>query len=646
MRCRSSPRTSRRWKSRATWDRCRAWARPTNRTSTTRAHRGPTLHAPLAGEQVFDVCVLGGGISGLSAALHLAERGMRVALLEARHLGYGGSGRSGGQSIFGYACEMSTLEKAVGMGDARRMWDVAVEGMQLQRELIARHSIDCDYTAGHMILGLKRRHDEALREELESLATRYDYHSLRLIGRDELRTLIASQRYSSALYDSNGGHLHPYRYTLGLGRAAAGAGVRIFENSWVTRLDIAQNASADNLAHTVQGTLRARHLLVAGGALLGRLIPKLASKLMDIGTYIAATQPLGEERARSLITNDAARGRHELDPRLFPPLDGSPAAVRRTRELLGHRSIRFGARAAQPHRESVSAARRSAHRICLGRFSRHHAESRTALRPPGPECLVRAGPLGSWHGDLGHRGQARQRSHRRHGGAFRHVREDSASRFSRRRASCAGRRWYWPCCGSGSWTCCEQHEFSPFRLLPVVVGAAGAAGCVTCSPGCCRCPCATWPSSTRSGASCCSPRAWSMRSPAIRARRVCRWCSGCWRSGRRRLAVFITARNAGKGEDRRYQAIRARNQPHFAFKSLYLVFGLQALLAWVISLPLHGRLRQHPAGGPAGLLWCFAVAGRLRLRSRWRLAAGAFPARSGQCTGGHEPRILALHAPP
>ena len=82
--------------------------------------------------------------------------------------------------------------------------------------------------------------------------------------------------------------------------------MRIFENSWVTRLDIAQHASADNFAHTVQGTLRARHLLVAGGALLGRLIPKLANKLMDIGTYIAATQPLGEERARSLITNDAA----------------------------------------------------------------------------------------------------------------------------------------------------------------------------------------------------------------------------------------------------------------------------------------------------------------------------------------------------
>ena len=89
----------------------------------------PVPHEPLAGEHVFDVCIVGGGISGLSAALHLADRGLRVALLEAMHLGFGGSGRSGGQSIFGYACEMTTLEKAVGAADARRLWDVSIEGM-------------------------------------------------------------------------------------------------------------------------------------------------------------------------------------------------------------------------------------------------------------------------------------------------------------------------------------------------------------------------------------------------------------------------------------------------------------------------------------------------------------------------------------
>jgi gamma-glutamylputrescine oxidase len=266
--------------------------------------------APLAGDSRADVCVIGGGISGLSAALHLRERGLSVTLLEANYLGFGGSGRSGGQSIFGYACEQSTLEKAVGKADARRMWDISIEGMDLQRELIARHSIDCHYVPGHMIVGLKRRHDVALRAELEHLAREYDYTSLRLIGRDELRTIVASERYTSALLDSNGGHLHPFRYTRGLGAAAARAGVSIHENSRVTNIELAADATTDNVVGVsganAQGTVRARHLVIAGGALLGRLVPALDRKLISIGTYVAATAPLGEERARSLITNNAA----------------------------------------------------------------------------------------------------------------------------------------------------------------------------------------------------------------------------------------------------------------------------------------------------------------------------------------------------
>jgi gamma-glutamylputrescine oxidase len=261
---------------------------------------------PLVGDARADVCVIGGGISGLSAALHLRERGMSVVLLEARYLGFGGSGRSGGQSIFGYACEQSTLEKSVGAADARQMWDISIEGMDLQRELIAKHDISCEYVPGHMVVGLKDRHDRALREELDTLARNYDYHSLRLIGRDELHTIVASERYTSALIDSNGGHLHPYRYTRGLGAAAARAGVAIHENSWVTKLEVARGATADNLVHTDKGIVRARHLVVAGGALLGKLVPELARKLISIGTYVAATQPLGEDRARSLITNNAA----------------------------------------------------------------------------------------------------------------------------------------------------------------------------------------------------------------------------------------------------------------------------------------------------------------------------------------------------
>jgi gamma-glutamylputrescine oxidase len=266
----------------------------------------PPPHLPLRGEVRADVCIVGGGISGLSAALHLVERGFSVALLEAKHLGFGGSGRSGGQAIFGYASGQEKLEKLVGETDARFMWDIALEGMKLQRELIARHSIGCDYVAGHMHVGVKPRHDAELRAEVESLHSKYGYRSVRLVGHEELRTIVQSDRYTTGIYDANSGHLNPYKYTLGLGQAAARAGVRIFENSLVTKLDTAASADTDNLVHTSSGTVRARNLLIAGNALLGRLVPALSRKLMAVGTYIAATEVLGEERARALITNNAA----------------------------------------------------------------------------------------------------------------------------------------------------------------------------------------------------------------------------------------------------------------------------------------------------------------------------------------------------
>ena len=288
--------------------------------------------------------------------------------------------------------------------------------------------------------------------ELETLATRYDYHSLRLIGRDELRGLIASERYSSALYDSNGGHLHPYRYTLGLGRAAAQAGVAIFENSWVTRLDVAQNASADNLAHTAQGTVRARHLLIAGGALLGRLVPSLARKLMDIGTYIAVTQPLGEERARALISNNAAAAdmnwildyfRRSADHRL---LFGGRVSY------SGIDPFDSAQRAAQADRAGVSAAHRCAHRIRLGWLPRHHPDSCAALRAPRPQCLFRAGSVRSRHGHLRDGRQARQRSRSAaRPSASTSSRASGTGTFPAARGS-AARRWCWRCCGSASWT--------------------------------------------------------------------------------------------------------------------------------------------------------------------------------------------------
>ena len=187
--------------------------------------------AALAGSVECDVCVVGGGIAGCSAALHLAERGYSVVLLEQHRIGWGASGRSGAQAIHGVASGQSKLEKLVGQTAARAVWDVSIDGLALMRQLISRHRIDCDWVDGHMLTALKPRHDRELRGELEELHEKLRYRSVRYMPREEVRATVASDRYLSALYDSNGGHLHPLNYTLGLAAAAERAGVRIYEGT-------------------------------------------------------------------------------------------------------------------------------------------------------------------------------------------------------------------------------------------------------------------------------------------------------------------------------------------------------------------------------------------------------------------------------
>ena len=219
-----------------------------------------------------------------------------------------------------------------------------------------------------------------------------------------------SDRYTTGIYDANSGHLNPYKYTLGLGQAAARAGVRIFENSWVTKLELAARADADNLAHTESGTVRARHLLIAGNALLGRLVPALSRKLMAVGTYIAATEVLGEERARALITNNAAVAdinwvldyfRRSADHRL---LFGGRVSYSGVDPFDSARVLRARIATRVPATES-------AHRIRLGRLRRHHAEPRAAFRTTRAERVFSAGVLRPRHGAVGHRRQTGGRGH-------------------------------------------------------------------------------------------------------------------------------------------------------------------------------------------------------------------------------------------
>jgi gamma-glutamylputrescine oxidase len=250
-----------------------------------------------------DVCVIGAGIAGCSTALHLAERGLAVVLLEEHRVGWGASGRSGAQALYGVAAGQAKLVRLIGASAARTVWDVSIEGLALMRELIARFSIRCDWTAGHLAVAVKERHVRELEVELQELRDRYGYSSVRYVPREELRAMIASDRYLGGLHDTNCGHLHPLNYTLGLAAAAEGLGARIFEGTRAT--DFAANGSQVRV-RTAAGEVRARYLALCGNVYLGATAPTLASKIMAVATYIVATEPLGAERARQLIANNAA----------------------------------------------------------------------------------------------------------------------------------------------------------------------------------------------------------------------------------------------------------------------------------------------------------------------------------------------------
>jgi gamma-glutamylputrescine oxidase len=276
--------------------------RPLARTSYSATADPAPKRAVLAGTHHCAVCVIGGGIAGTSAALHLAERGFDVIVLEAQQIGWGASGRSGAQVLPGVAATQEALEKLIGVDDAHKVWDVSVAGVQLVRELIARHGIDGEFAAGHMLTAVKARHDVQLRAYLEELQRRYAYHGIRYMPAAEVRSILASTRYRGALYDSNAGHLHPLKYTLGLASAAERAGVRIFEGT--RAVDFAGRGPVR--VRTAGGEVRCRQLVLCGDVYLGPVAPPLQGRIMAVGTCIVATEPLGAARAQALITNNAA----------------------------------------------------------------------------------------------------------------------------------------------------------------------------------------------------------------------------------------------------------------------------------------------------------------------------------------------------
>lgn len=257
----------------------------------------------LTGERRADVTIVGGGYTGLSAALHLAEAGYDVVLLEAHRVGFGASGRNGGQVGSGQRLEIDALERMAGRGTARDLWTMAEEAKALVRNLAARSGVPYHHGVAHAFRS--RSEFSQARAMIERLARDYGYDQIEPLDRDAFRAILPSPRYLAGELDHGAGHLHPLNLALGIARLAVSAGATIHENSAVTRIDHARHAGGRSIVRTGSGQIRCDHVILAANGYLDGLEPGVAARVMPINNYIVATEPLGE-RAAEVLTRDIA----------------------------------------------------------------------------------------------------------------------------------------------------------------------------------------------------------------------------------------------------------------------------------------------------------------------------------------------------
>ena len=259
--------------------------------------RAPTV---LEGDIQADVAVLGAGYSGLSTAIHLAEKGYKVAVVEGARVGWGASGRNGGQIVNGLNASLDTIRRRYGEEAGAFVGGLVQEGGRIIRRLVSTYGIDCDLKDGNIYAAYTAAHMKDL-EHKKALWQRYGMDDHQLLDREAMRRLVNTDAYVGGMLDTTGGHMHPLNLTLGEAKALESLGGTIYEQSPVTKVE---HEADKPVIHTAKGRVTANVAVLCGNAYLGHVVPKLVSRVMPVSTQMMATEPLGRERALSLIPSD------------------------------------------------------------------------------------------------------------------------------------------------------------------------------------------------------------------------------------------------------------------------------------------------------------------------------------------------------
>ena len=257
---------------------------------------------PLDGDRRADVCIIGGGYSGLSSAIHLARKGYDVVLLEARRMGWGASGRNGGQLCSGQRKDPMWLGDKLGKDNARQLWQLAEDAKNLAKSLIRDNNIDCDLKPGIAHADHKKAYMDESKEYVDFLREQYDYTDIEYLDQATMAELVGSDGYYGGSLDMGAGHLHPLNYALGLADVASKAGATLHELTAVS----GYTEGKPNRVQTDRGVIEADYVVLACNGYLGKLEPRMAGKIMPINNFVIATEPLSGQQLKEINPRDVA----------------------------------------------------------------------------------------------------------------------------------------------------------------------------------------------------------------------------------------------------------------------------------------------------------------------------------------------------